>query len=1239
MSTPSCSVLELNDFMFKNNTCSGRCGVILSSRDRLRNVRVRHVRVDSARAANSTVFYAGPQSTCWIKRMRATENGCSILHVDGGTLNVSGSTFARNEIDGPSGSGDASCIHLMNATVLFENSQFLKNRAEIGCAVAAWKSNLTIRNCAFEENKAKQAAVIHLTASTASIQSSDLSANEARRSAGVLMALESQISIADSSFEANAAGHDGGCFYLQSESTIEMVRSSLSGNGARNGGVAFLDQRSVGNVLDSSLVNNSASSRGGSFVIEDSRFSVQRCRFQRSTAKYGACICANLSNVSVMESTASRNNATDRGGYFYGRASEVLMSDCSYIDNVAGATGGVVDCRSNCTFSDARSKYTRNAANFGGAICLNQNSTGIITNCRFEKNNASTSGGGVYLNISVVLSVLKCRFTNGYADRGGGGIYALSSRLRVKHTFATHLEADFTGGFINAERSKVRLWRNNVNNNNAWQGGGVAGLNGSSIVDTHSVYSQGEATFGAALHLETNSSGTFTNCRFTDNAASGSGGAIYAKEESSINLRRCLFSNGSANYGGLVYARASSRMNVTSTEFGYGSAYDGGCLCAENSFLSVQHSIFQDCNALKDGGAVNLDSSVLRLKTVDIFRSKAAFGGGVFAENAEISGRRCGLKDNHADQSGGSFYTQSSTIRVRESILDSNAAFYGGGGYWSNSSVIVQDSFLQNNLATYGGAMNFPENTTGFFLSTTFTNNSAVRTGGSLYIEQSKASFQECILQSGVARYGGLLLLWNASYVNIGQSTLKDSNATWGGCVRSAGGNLTIHNATMQGCRASAYGGAVSMVDSSTAIIANSSFVSNRASYGAFLHMHVATTVIGDRLIMRKNEASEWGGAIYGINNTLHLSNSLFEGNSARAGGAMSLLLNAMSVFSNVTFANNWAIKIGGSLYSEESVLILSHCLFRDSSAQYGGLLFSWRDVLVNITKSDLVRGSAHEGGCVSATMANLAFWRTSILNCSASGNGGGLLIEEGSSLQLIDSSIEGNRAVGNGGGLSCTSDSVVHLEDSNVIKNIAQSSQGLGAGFKHIGSLINVNFVNNSAAAGGHCHLQHSSLGIAGSRFSRGDAKKGGGFFVSSSSLNIADSELSAMKASVQGGVIFSEERSSVVIENSFMISGSSAVAGAVALMRSDFRARHVRISQCEAKGDGGAIWGVNSSRFLCIDCVLRDNSARRGGSIYFEYADAQSIAVQLVGSTVQNNSATFGGIFHRRTYGQAIR
>ena len=304
MNTPSCAMLELKDFTFKNNTCSGRCGVILSSWNQLRDVRVQHVRVSTAKTFKS-VFYAPPESTSLIKRMSAAENDCPILHVDGGTLNVSDSSFAENEIVNPSGSDDASCIHLMNATVLLEDSQFLKNRAERGCAITAQRSNLTISNCAFEENKAKKAGVIHLTASNASIQSCNFSSNQARRSAGVLMALESQIGIADSSFEANTAGHDGGCFHLQSASTIELIYSTLFGNGARNGGVAFLDERSVGNVLDSSFINNSASSSGGSFCTEDSRLSIQNGRFSGESAGNGGGIYAVSSKISVTETIES----------------------------------------------------------------------------------------------------------------------------------------------------------------------------------------------------------------------------------------------------------------------------------------------------------------------------------------------------------------------------------------------------------------------------------------------------------------------------------------------------------------------------------------------------------------------------------------------------------------------------------------------------------------------------------------------------------------------------------------------------------------------------------------------------------------------------------------------------------------------------------------------------------------------------------------------------------------------
>ena len=1521
MNTPSCSMLELNDFGFKNNTCSGRCGVILSSRNQLRVVRVQHVRVTYARTVSAVVFYAPPESVCSVEHMDADTNDAPILHVDGGTLNVSGSTFAENDIDG---SDDvASCIRLTNATGVFEDSQFRKNRARSGCAIAASRSNLTISDCAFEENKAKHAGVIHLTASNASIQSCDFSANQARRSAGILMAVESQIIIVDSSFEANAAGYDGGCFHLQSASTIELIRSTLSSNEAQNGAAAFLDQRSIGKTLDSLFINNSASSRGGSFCIEDSRLTVHECRFENGTAEHGAGICMNSSRLLVRDTSVSdmhsfksggfvavtsswtrfqnvaligshadnagggiaawngshveaknltsfkgraevggtiylnfgssgsliqcrfeRNDATSHGGAVHvnrstlevdssqfsesgadwggilfaqdsemnisnssfdrgsgsyggcmrlvgrsqsevrdtvftachgrrvggavqlGRGSSSEFVDATFRNNSAVASGGTfhiekaVASLNRCRFADGRADggqrhvsgfggfvysccgsrvavknstmeegiatenggclfarnstlsvdgltmmrcnasedgggmmvrgfseadlknidirssrarhgagihveesnitgqgwivmdndavgsgglflsmskvilenalMKNNSARFGGASYMSNNSTGIFGNVAFNGNSAVVSGGSLYVEHSI-LSVQKCRFTNGSAEYGGG-IFALFSNVAVAETTASRNNASKRGGGVHLEHSILSVQKCRFTNGSAGVGGGNAGWNDSSIVDTSSVYSQDVANYGAAIFLKWNSSGTFTNCQFSTNAASTSGGAIYA-EEASVKLKHCLFSNSSAFWGGFIYAQGSNEMNATNTEFRNGSASYGGCLYADESFLSVQRSIIQDCNALKNGGAMGfVTSSVVRLKTVDVFRNKATFGGGLYAANAEITTRRCNLKDNHADRSGGSLYIVSSIIRGRDLMLDSNVAIYGGGGYLSNSTLIVQDSIMQNNLAAInGGAMNFPNNTRGVFLNTTFTNNSVVTSGGSLYVEQSKASLEECILQRGSAVSGGLLYSWNASYVDISNSTFRDSNATWGGCLESRGGDLSIRNATMQGCRSTKFGGAMIIGDSATAIIAYSNFISNHARFGGFLALTRAT-VTGSMLIMKKNEASEEGGAIFSRKSALRLSSSLLEENSAILGGATFQEMNATSIFSNVTFTDNWARKEGGSVYSDESVLILNRCMLRNSSAQDGGFLLSWKDVLVNITESDLVQGSAREGGCVSATKTNLIFWRTSLLDCSASKDGGGLHVKEESNLQLIESSIERNRAAGSGGGLSCMSDSVVHLQDAQVRNNTAQSGGAMDVGLNTTGSLINVTFVDNSAVTGGHCHLQHSVLRIRRGHFSGGVAEKGGGFFVSESSLNISDSEFSTMRASLQGSFILSEERSSVVIENSSMVSGTSAVAGAVALISSDFRARHLRMSQCETEGDGGAIWGDSSSQFLCIDCVLRDNSARRGGSVYFEYSDAQTVTVQLIGTAVQNNSATFGGMCDQR-------
>ena len=202
-------------------------------------------------------------------------------------------------------------------------------------------------------------------------------------------------------------------------------------------------------------------------------------------------------------------------------------------------------------------------------------------------------------------------------------------------------------------------------------------------------------------------------------------------------------------------------------------------------------------------------------------------------------------------------------------------------------------------------------------------------------------------------------------------------------------------------------------------------------------------------------------------------------------------------------------------------------------------------------------------------------------------------------------------------------------LKDSHFAENSARSGGALVMRRKTTGALIGVQTFENSATVrGGDCLCETSSLRVTSSRFHGGTAKEGGSFFVLHSRLNITDSAFHSGNASRQGGFISGTENSLLIIERCSMNDSRSDRGGAIALLGTDLRSRNVEISHGKADEDGGAVMLTNASRLLCEDCRLTNNCARRGGAVFVEYRDAQSLSVQLDGSTVQNNSAAYGGI-----------
>ena len=101
--SPSCSSLELIDFEFEDNVCDGHCGVIMSDRNQLFDVRVRRISPSYSSDSRIAVFDAPPGSQTYVEGI-VVEEACPLLHVRNASLSISHTGFPA--------SADPRCIRV-----------------------------------------------------------------------------------------------------------------------------------------------------------------------------------------------------------------------------------------------------------------------------------------------------------------------------------------------------------------------------------------------------------------------------------------------------------------------------------------------------------------------------------------------------------------------------------------------------------------------------------------------------------------------------------------------------------------------------------------------------------------------------------------------------------------------------------------------------------------------------------------------------------------------------------------------------------------------------------------------------------------------------------------------------------------------------------------------------------------------------------------------------------------------
>ncbi len=366
---------------------------------------------------------------------------------------------------------------------------------------------------------------------------------------------------------------------------------------------------------------------------------------------------------------------------------------------------------------------------------------------------------------------------------------------------------------------------------------------------------------------------TAENCRFEDNAVTGSYGTAFYIDNSTVNIKDSIFDNNSTDQsGGAIYAVNNSNVTISdNTEFyrnsATGSSGLGGAVYATGSTVTISGSLFGDEFTAGSGNS-------------------AAYGGAVCGENSStltISNNTKFYRNNASHTAG--------AIRLNDnSVLNIDKCFFGG------------DAAGSGNIADYpSGAIAVYLHSTFNMTDCSFKENSAGTYGGAVHISESDSVIAGCNFKSNSALSNNGGALYFQASVSEKNLTIKrsdfDSNSAngSGGAIyfTSTGLNSGI---VMESCivrnTPTDNGSAVDINSASTNQFSNSLFYNNKytassTASGGALNINYSSLMVNLTFF---NNSANTGGAVYLSGSPYYMYNTVFYDNTSIAGGANNTL-------------------------------------------------------------------------------------------------------------------------------------------------------------------------------------------------------------------------------------------------------------------------------------------------------------------------------------------------------------
>jgi len=322
--------------------------------------------------------------------------------------------------------------------------------------------------------------------------------------------------------------------------------------------------------------------------------------------------------------------------------------------------------------------------------------------------------------------------------------------------------------------------------------------------------------------------------------------------------------------------------------------------------------------SLDGGGGLRFNGGDSKLTNVKVDNNEVVGiaanterGGGILVENAMLTIRGSTISNNSTELDGGGLQIGDyGDVNIINSTMNNNSAAVSGGAVFSQSAFKSYNTTFKLNTATNGGAAwihNDELGTTGGyaeFHNSTISNNNATEIGGGVAVKGLAKFFNGTVVEKNTAGTdgGGLHI---GSEANILNTTFRENTAGRdGGGIFMGPHTVTAEDMYVVGNNALSGAGGGMVIDG-TYTIANSTFASNKATYGGGVQTLAWSNWVTNTTFF-DNHATAHGGAINVGAGGFKTENVTIANNRADVGyGAVAVGNTSQIQFTNSIVSDN----------------------------------------------------------------------------------------------------------------------------------------------------------------------------------------------------------------------------------------------------------------------------------------------------------------------------------------------